>query len=1051
MILTRISVAHPVFATMMMAAIVVIGLFSYGRLGLDQFPDVDLPVVVVATTYSGASPETVESEITRPVEQAVNTIGGVDRVTSQSFEGRSLVIVEFTLDTDSRTAAQEVRDRVSRLEAGFADGIDTPQVTRFNPDDQPILSLAVSSATKTLPELTTLADQVITRRLNTVPGVGQTAIVGGAERQIQVLLNPERMEAFGVAPATVMDAIRRENQDIAAGTLTAGITGRNVTVEGRITDAAGFERIIVKSDEGAPIRLADVATVREAGAELTSRAAFCGVPALGVDVVKVQDTNTVAVARALRAEIEKLKVELAGQGVELAVSRDNSRSIAAQVADVQRTLIEGALLTVAIVFLFLNSWRSTVITGLTLPISVIGTFAVIHLLGFTLNTMTLLALSLAIGILIDDAIVVRENITRHLHMGKSHRQAAIDGTEEIGLAVLATTLSIVAVFLPVAFMGGIIGRFFLEFGVTVAVAVLISLFVSFTLDPMLSSVWYDPASQPDARRGPLGRLVARFDRGFERTAARYASVIRWTFRHRILTLGAILLTFGISLALVPRIGAEFVPAGDRGEFTVSIETPEGSSLDYTARKVSQVERILAGVPEIATYYSTVNAAASRGFNSATVAVTLKPITERTRATMDLAEPLRERVSRIAGLTVSVNQPSLGGGGGGGASAKPLQVSVLGEGEAELTRLSDEIMARLRAIPGAVEVESSLDDQQPTLAVRVRQEAASDLGVSLQAIGDTLRPLVAGDAISVWNAPDGETYDVLVRLPEAGRERAAQLGELRVASSRQDASGRPILVSLDQVADVVDSVAPSSINRRDLSREVRISANVEGRALGEVVADLQREIAGLTLAPGYRVSFGGEAEDMAESFGYAIQALGLAVIFIYLILASQFGSFLQPLAIMTSLPLSLIGVLLGLLATGSTLNMFSIIGFIMLMGLVTKNAILLVDYSNQARARGLSLRDSLAEAGQVRLRPIVMTTLAMIFGMLPLALGLGEGGEQRAPMAHAVIGGLLSSTVLTLIFVPVALTYLDGLARRLRPFLPRSADEAHSGEAAHPAE
>jgi hydrophobic/amphiphilic exporter-1 (mainly G- bacteria), HAE1 family len=1051
MILTRISVAHPVFATMMMAAIVVIGLFSYGRLGLDQFPDVDLPVVVVATTYSGASPETVESEITRPVEQAVNTIGGVDRVTSQSFEGRSLVIVEFTLETDSRTAAQEVRDRVSRLEAGFADGIDTPQITRFNPDDQPIQSLAVSSATRTLPELTSIADQVITRRLNVVEGVGQTAIVGGAERQIQVLLDPDRMEAFGIAPAGVMDAIRRENQDIAAGTLTAGITGRNVTVEGRIADAAGFERIIVTSDGGAPIRLADVATVREGGAELTSRASYSGVPALGVDVVKVQGANTVEVARALRVEIAKLATELKAQGVDLAVSRDNSRSIAAQVADVQRTLIEGALLTVAIVFLFLNSWRSTVITGLTLPISVIGTFAVIHALGFTLNTMTLLALSLAIGILIDDAIVVRENITRHLHMGKSHRQAAIDGTEEIGLAVLATTLSIVAVFLPVAFMGGIIGRFFLEFGVTVAVAVLISLFVSFTLDPMLSSVWYDPASQPNARRGPLGRLVARFDRGFERLAARYAGVIRWTFRHRVITLGAILVTFAGSLALVPRIGAEFVPAGDTGEFTVTIETPEGSSLDYTARKVAQVERVIAAVPEVATYYSTVNAAASRGFNSAGVAVTLVPIAQRTRATMDLAEPLRERLSRIAGLKISVNQPSLGGGGGGGADAKSLQVSVLGEGEAELKRLSDEVIARLRAIPGAVEIESTLDDEQPTLAVRIRSEAASDLGVSLQAIGDTLRPLVAGDAISVWNAPDGETYDVLVRLPETGRERAAQLRELRVASSRQDANGRPILVSLDQVADVVDSVAPSSINRRDLSREVRISANVEGRALGEVVSDLQREIASLDLAPGYRVTFGGEAEDMAESFGYAVQALGLAVIFIYLILASQFGSFIQPLAIMTSLPLSLIGVLLGLLATGSTLNIFSIIGFIMLMGLVTKNAILLVDYSNQARARGASLRDSLAEAGQVRLRPIVMTTLAMIFGMLPLALGLGEGGEQRAPMAHAVIGGLLSSTVLTLIFVPVALTYLDGFARRLRPWLPRSADDAHPREAANPAE
>ena len=506
---TRISVAHPVFATMMMAAVVVIGLFGYSRLGVDQFPAIDLPVVVVVTTYDGASPETVESEITRPVEQAVNTIGGVDTISSQSYEGRSVVVVEFTLDTDSRSAAQEVRDRVSRLEAGFADGVDTPQVTRFNPDDQPILSVAVSSQTKSLPEITSIADQVITKRLNVVAGVGQTTIVGGAERQIQIDLDSERMEALGVGVTAILDAVRRENQDIAAGTLTSGNDERTVTVEGRVADVAGFERIIVTQEGGAPIYLSDVAKVREGGAELTSRASRDGVPALGIDVVKVQGANTVQVAEDLRAEIAVLQGELEGQGVRLAVSRDNSRAITAQVSEVQRTLIEGACLTVAIVFLFLNSWRSTVITGLTLPISVIGTFAVIHALGFTLNTMTLLALSLAIGILIDDAIVVRENITRHLAMGKSHRRAALDGTNEIGLAVLATTLSIVAVFLPVAFMGGIIGRFFLQFGVTVSVAVLISLFVSFTLDPMLSSVWYDPHSRSGASRGPVGRLVAR--------------------------------------------------------------------------------------------------------------------------------------------------------------------------------------------------------------------------------------------------------------------------------------------------------------------------------------------------------------------------------------------------------------------------------------------------------------------------------------------------------------------------------------------------------------
>lgn len=1032
---------------MMMAAILVIGLFSYSRLGVDQFPDIDLPVVVVATTYEGASPETVESEITRRVEEAVNTIGGIDEISSQSFEGRSLVIIQFTLETDSRVAAQEVRDRVSRLEAGFADGVDTPQVTRFNPDDAPILSVAVSSQTRTLPEITTIADQVITKRLNVVDGVGQTSIVGGSKRQVQAQLDPDRLEGFGIGVGDVIAAIRRENQDVAAGSLTSGNGQRNVTVEGRVSDIAGFERIIVSNAGGAPVYLSDVASVREEGAELTSRAQFNGVTALGIDVVKVQGANTVAVADALRAEIGRLRGELAPLGLDLEISRDNSRAITLQVREVQRTLIEGAALTIAIVFLFLNSWRSTVITGLTLPISVIGTFAVIHFLGFTLNTMTLLALSLAIGILIDDAIVVRENITRHLAMGKGHVRAALDGTNEIGLAVLATTLSIVAVFLPVAFMGGIIGRFFLQFGVTVSVAVLISLFVSFTLDPMLSSVWYDPHSERDARRGPLGRLVARFDRGFERAAAGYGRLIRWSFGHRIwILLGAVALFVG-SLMLVPRVGAEFVPSGDQGEFTVSLEAPQGSSLDYTAMKVGQVERILRAYPEVASTYSTINTAGARGFEEANVAVTLAPRAERTRSLDEVTTVLRPELARIAGLKLSINLPSLGGGGGGGAAAKPLQLSILGEGEGELRRLSDQVTGALRAIPGAVEVESTIEAETPTLAVRVRSEAASDLGITLSQVGDTLRPLVAGDSISVWNAPDGQTYDVTLRLPAQGRERAEQLRRLTIATGRTDADGRPVTVALDQVADVVESVAPDSVNRRDLQREVRISANVEGRPLGEVTADLQRVTQTLQLPPGYRVSFGGDAQNMAESLGYAVQALALAVIFIYLILASQFGSFLQPVAIMSTLPLSLIGVLVGLLAMGSTLNIFSVIGFIMLMGLVTKNAILLVDYSNQARARGLSLRDSLAEAGAVRLRPIVMTTLAMIFGMLPLALGLGEGGEQRAPMAHAVIGGLISSTVLTLVFVPVVLTYLDGFGRRIRPYLPRSASEGEAGRAA----
>ncbi|TNM63530.1 efflux RND transporter permease subunit [Aliirhizobium smilacinae] len=1026
MLLTRISVAHPVFATMMMVTILVLGLFSYNRLGVDLFPETDFPIVVVSATYSGASPASVESEISRPIEQALNTIGGIDTITSESYEGRSIVVVQFDLDVDSQVAAQEVRDRVARLQAGFPDGVDAPQVTRFNPDDQPILSVAVSSPTRTLSEITTLADRVITNRLTVIAGVGQTTLVGDSKRQVLVVVDPDRLEAYGVSVVTVMDAIRRENQDRAAGTLISGINQRIVTVEGRIGDASGFNSIIVTQSGGYPVYLSDVATVLDTGAEVTSRATYQGVTSLGLDIVKVQGANTVQVASALRAEIAALNEELAKENVKLTITRDNSRAIAAQVSEVQRTLIEGGVLTVVIVFLFLNSWRSTVITGLTLPISVIGTFAVVHALGFTLNTMTLMALSLSIGILIDDAIVVRENITRHLQMGKNHVRAALDGTNEIGLAVLATTLCIVAVFLPVAFMGGLIGRFFLQFGVTVAVAVMISLFVSFTLDPMLSSVWHDPQPQKGAKRGFIGRAVERFDHWFEGLAARYRSLIYWTFAHRKTTIAIVAVMFVGSLALVPRIGAEFLPPADQGEISVTLKANEGSSLDYMAAKVGQVEKALREFDYVSTTYSTINSGGARGFNQAMVAVQLVPNNERQLTTAASIEPIRQRLARIAGLEISIGQSS-----GVGGSQKPLQLSVLGDGDQELRRISDQITSALKAIRGATEVESSIENVRPTLAVRIRREAASDLGVSIATIGDTLRPLVAGDAISVWNAPDGESYDVMVRLPATGRRDAAQLRNLTISTGRTDDNNKPITVLLDQVADVVESTAPDAITRKDLSREVRISSNIEGRALGDVTADLNAAIAQMDIPIGYRISFGGDAKSLVESTGYALQALVLAVIFIYIILASQFGSFIQPIAIMMTLPLSLIGVLLGLLLTGSTLNMFSMIGFIMLMGLVTKNAILLVDYSNLGVREGKNLRQSLADAGAVRLRPIVMTTLAMIFGMLPMALGLGEGGEQRAPMAHAVIGGLISSTLLTLVFVPVVLTYLDGMARRVK--------------------
>ncbi|AWK89949.1 efflux RND transporter permease subunit [Azospirillum thermophilum] len=1023
--ITRISVDNPVFATMMMVALMVLGLFSYQRLGVDQFPDVDFPVVVVSTQYPGASPESVETDVTRPVEDAVNTIAGIKTLTSRSYEGQSVVIAEFDLKTASAQALQDVREKVSAIRAAFRDEVKDPQITRFNPDDQPILSIAVKSDIRGLRDLTTLTDQIIVKRLQNARGVGKATIAGGVKRQILVRLKPERLEALHIGVDEVIRTIRSENQDVPAGTVSGNGAERVVQVDGRVAEPRQMLDLIVARRGGAPVRLGQVAEVLDGQEEQDSAALFNGVPALAVDIVKIQGSNTVEVARGLYRAIDELKA--AGSlpsDVTLEVVRDSSRGITNSLTNVQRTLVEGGALTVLIVMIFLGSWRSTVITSLTLPVAVLGTFGVLAAFGFTLNVMTLMALSLAIGILIDDAIVVRENIMRHLGRGQTHRQAALDGTAEIGLAVLATTLTIVAVFLPVAFMGGIIGRFFFQFGVTVSAAVLISLFVSFTLDPMLSSLWYDPAAHGRHGRGPFGRFAAAFERGFERIAHGYGRMLRLALRRRWLVLLAAGLIFFGSFALVPRIGVEFVPAADLGEQVIDVETPVGSSLDYTAAKMRQVEAAIREFPEIAYTYTTVNTGVSVGKNRGSVYIRYKPIEQRRRSPNDLAPLLRDRLSAIPGITAGVGIPGVGG------TQKQIQVSVQGRDIAELDRISRRVVEAMRGIAGFVDLDTTLKAAKPTLSVRLDREIASDLGIGTGQVAETLRPLFAGDKVSSWKAPDGESYDVLVRLPETSRTGRADLDRIYLTGSA-DANGTPRMVPLSQVSHVETTLGASQINRRDLQREVNVQANVQGRAVGDAGRELQAALAAIELPPGYRIVYGGSTKDIAETTGYAAQALALAVILIYLILASQFGSFLQPVAIMASLPLSLVGVFLGLLAAGSTLNIFSAIGFIMLMGLVTKNAILLVDFANQARARGADLRDAVVEAGIIRLRPIIMTTMAMIFGMIPLALGLGEGAQQRAPMAHAVIGGLISSTLLTLVVVPVILTYLDGLSTRLK--------------------
>ncbi|MGJ7507180.1 efflux RND transporter permease subunit [Variovorax sp. GT1P44] len=1047
---TRVSLKNPVFATMLMLALVVLGMFSYQRLQVDQFPNIDFPVVVVITEYPGASPEIVESEVTKKIEEGVNSIAGINALTSRSYEGQSVVIIEFQLYVDGRKAADDVREKVAAVRPLFRDEVKEPRVLRFDPASRAVWSVAVlpegdKDEQPSAVELTNWADQVLKKRLENVRGVGSVTLVGGTKREINIYLNPQAMEAFGVSASQVVDAVRSENQALPVGSVRSLEQDRVVQIDARMERPEDFGRIIVTRKGGAPIRVDQIATVSDGAQELDSLALYNGQRTLLLSVQKAQDENTIQVVDGLQKAIAEIKPQLP-PGVRLEPIADASRPIRVAVENVRRTLIEGAVLTVLIVFLFLNSWRSTVITGLTLPIALIGTFWFMAMFGFTINMITLMALSLCVGLLIDDAIVVRENIVRHVQMGKGPFQASLDGTQEIGLAVLATTLSIVAVFLPIGFMEGIIGKFFHEFGITIVAAVMISMFVSFTLDPMLSSVWHDPAIDKHGKRDApvtfydktIGRVTGWFDRATERLAEGYQSILRWALVHKLATLGAALGIFIASIFMVPLLGTEFVPKADYSETAINFYTPVGSSLEVTEAKARQVEAVLRDMPEVRYTLTTINTGDAQGKMYASIYVRLVDRKARNRSVDQMSTVLRERLRSVPGITVTHVglRDSVGGN-------KPIEFSLQGPDLKELERLTAKVMEAIRPIPGLVDLDSSQKPNKPTVSVVIRRDAASDLGLGVTPIATALRTLVAGTTVGNWRAPDDQTYDVNVRLAPEVRNSPQDLARLPFVSTAvgANADGSSRIVRLSQVAEVRESTGPNQINRRALAREVSINANVDGRSAGEVSAEIRTALAGIAFPPGYGWQFSGSTKNMQESFGYAVSALALAIIFIYMILASQFKSFLQPLALMTALPLTLIGVVLALLLFGSTLSMFSIIGVVMLMGLVTKNAILLVDFAIRARepgvaddgstVPGLPRAEALLLAARVRLRPILMTTLAMIFGMVPLAFAITEGSEQRAPMGQAVIGGVITSSLLTLVVVPVVYCYMDDLANWAR--------------------
>jgi len=1060
---TQVSLRNPVFATMVMLALVVMGLFSFQRLKIDQFPNIDLPVVVITTEYPGASPEIIESEVSKKIEEAVNSTSGISALTSRSYEGMSVVIVEFDLSVNGRKAADDVREKVSNVHPFLRPEVKESRILRFDPASRPIWSLAVVTDKASLPagvkalsqvEMTNWADQVLKKRLENVRGVGSVVLVGGTKREINLYLNPQAMESLGITAQQVVDAVSNENQDLPVGSIRSLQQDRVVQVQGRMHRPEDFGNIIVARKGGSIVRLSQVARVNDGAQELENLALYNGERTLLLSVQKSQDENTIDVVDGLARTVADMASQLP-PGVKLQNIYDGSRQIRVGVNNVRKTLIEGSLLTVLIVFLFLNSWRSTIITGLTLPIAIIGTFFFMAMLGFTINMITLMALSLCIGLLIDDAIVVRENIVRHVQMGKTAFNASMEGTKEIGLAVLATTFSIVAVFLPIGFMQGVIGKFFHEFGLTIVVAVLISMFVSFTLDPMLSSVWHDPSihrnGQHHKKRSwydmSFGRVTQWFENATEGLGHAYQRMLGMALRHRFVTVLMALVIFITSIYLVRFLGTEFVPKADYSEASVTFYVPVGSSLQVTEAKAREVESMLRSFPEVRYTLSTINTGNANGKIYANIYYRLVDRQLRTLNINEFTPIIRERLKNMGGLTVT-HVGLLDSVGG----SKQIEFYLLGPDQAELERIAAVVTARLQDIKGLVDIESSVKPNKPTVDITVKREAAADFGLGVGSIANQLRTLVAGQNVGVWRADNDQTYDVQVRLDPTLRTYPHDLERLPFnIGQNPDNSSR--IVRLNQVAEVTESIGPNQVNRRELSREVSFSGNTYGRATGEVSKDIQTMMADIALPDGYRYQFGGATKNMKESFQYALLALAMGVIFIYMILASQFKSFLQPLALMTSLPLTLIGVVGALMVFRSTLSMFSVIGVIMLMGLVTKNAILLLDFAIRAREgldRGdgtqdapLGRTEALLLAAQVRLRPILMTTLAMVFGMIPLAFSVSEGSEQRAPLGQAVIGGVITSSILTLVVVPVVYCYVDDLSQWLKKlWRSKSSSEVH---------
>ena len=1017
--LADVSIRRPVFATMMIMSLVVLGLFSYMKLNVDLYPNVDIPYVVITTILPGAGPEQIETDVTKIIEDAVNPVEGVDFIQSTSQENVSLVVIAFKLEINGKDAAQDVREKIAAVRAQLPNEIEDPVIQRYDPASFPIMNLTVSG-NMSEKEITTFTKDVVKKRMENIPGVGAVLLVGGAEREIQIEVDAAKLRAYNISIQDIIINVGTQNVEIPGGNITEGSRQLLVRTMGKYKNVKDFEKIIVATPMGKPVYLRDVANVVDGVEEQTSLTRTNGKIAVGLNIIKQSGSNTVQVAQSVNKQIEKLKNDIPA-GVTINIAQDNSIFIEDSINDVLFDILYGGLLAVIVIYLFLANFRATIISGLALPTSIIASFILMFALNFTLNMMSLLALSLAVGLLIDDAIVVIENIYRHMAQGETPMEAAKSASEEIGLAVMATTFTIVAVFIPVAFMPGIVGRFFYEFGITISAAVLVSLFVAFTLTPMLSSKWL---RREDEELSPKGNILNKslyyFNHFFEKLNGKYEKSLRWSLTHRkTIVFGAIGI-FVASFFIMGMLGSQFFPESDQSQFNVVVNASPGSSLEQTSLICEKIEAKLREMPEVKLVLTTIGSG-NNPVTKANILVKLVPTHERKKSDKMIMSEIRNEAKLIPGAKISMLEQ-----GGPGGNEKPVTLSIRGDDLKELEKIADKVEAIVKSAQGAVDVENSLELSKPEIRINIDREKASDLAINPYLIASTIRAMVDGNVATQYQEGD-EQIDVRVRLKKEDRTKINDLSLLTVKSNKK-IGNLDFLVPVSDVATITQDAGPSKINRYKRQKEIRVDANLDGRFLGVVLSDIKLETSKLNLESGYTINVIGEGEMQDESFGNILLSLMLAIVFVYIVLAAQFDSFIHPFSIMLALPMSIIGAVIMLLIFGSSVSVMSLIGIIMLMGLVTKNGILLVDFTNVLRERGLSRFDALVKAGPTRLRPILMTTFAMIFGMVPVALALGEGAEFRAPMGQAVIGGLITSTLLTLFIVPVVYSILDDLGK-----------------------